>query len=107
MGATSLSPADYWAKYKNPALVFYGEFETYSRSSSDIVLLKEAMKKAGNAHYTIAIIPGAEHTMRQAKNGGPRELPYLNGFVHAYFDTLRDWLRKNAMVGSDTAIPSR
>jgi hypothetical protein len=29
-GASSLSPADYWAKYKNPTLVFYGEFETYN-----------------------------------------------------------------------------
>jgi hypothetical protein len=65
------------------------------------------MKKAGNSHYVIAIIPGAEHTMRQAKTGGPRELPYLNRFVPAYFDTLRDWLRKNAMAGSDTAIPRR
>jgi len=96
-GASSLSPGDYWAKYKHPALVFYGEFETYSRSSSDIALLKEAMKKAGNTHYTIAIIPGAEHTMRQAKTGGPRELPYLNRFVPAYFETLRDWLQTNVM----------
>lgn len=96
-GASSLSPGDYWAKYKHPALVFYGEFETYSRSSSDIALLKEAMKKAGNTHYTIAIIPGAEHTMRQAKTGGPRELPYLNRFVPAYFETLRDWLQINVM----------
>jgi pimeloyl-ACP methyl ester carboxylesterase len=96
-GASSLSPGDYWAKYKHPALVFYGEFETYSRSSSDIALLKEAMKKAGNTHYTIAIIPGAEHTMRQAKTGGPRELPYLNRFVPAYFQTLRDWLQTNVM----------
>jgi pimeloyl-ACP methyl ester carboxylesterase len=96
-GASSLSPGDYWAKYKHPALVFYGEFETYSRSSSDIALLKEAMQKAGNTHYTIAIIPGAEHTMRQAKTGGPRELPYLNHFVPAYFETLRDWLRTNVM----------
>jgi uncharacterized protein len=106
-GASSLSPGDYWGKYKNPALFFYGEFETYSKSSSDIALLKEAMKKAGNTHYTIEIIPGAEHTMRQAKTGGPRELPYLNRFVPAYFDTLRDWLRKTAMLGSDKAIPGR
>jgi uncharacterized protein len=96
-GASSLSPGDYWAKYKHPALVFFGEFETYSRSSSGIALLKEAMKKAGNTHYTIAIIPGAEHTMRQAKTGGPRELPYLNRFVPAYFETLRDWLQTNVM----------
>jgi pimeloyl-ACP methyl ester carboxylesterase len=96
-GAGSLSPGDYWAKYKHPALVCYGEFETYSRSSSDIALLKEAMKKAGNNYYTIAIIPGAEHTMRQAKTGGPRELPYLNRFVPAYFETLRDWFQTNVM----------
>jgi|HubBroStandDraft_4_1064222.scaffolds.fasta_scaffold00178_17 pimeloyl-ACP methyl ester carboxylesterase len=94
-GAGSLSPGDYWDKYKNPALVFYGEFETYSKPESDIARLKEAMKKAGNSHYTIAIIPGAEHTMREAKTGGPRELPYLNRFVPAYFDTLQDWLQKN------------
>jgi hypothetical protein len=55
------------------------------------------MKKAGNTHYTIAIIPGAEHTMRQAKTGGPRELPYLNRLVPIHLDTLRDWLSKNAM----------
>jgi hypothetical protein len=45
------------------------------------------MKKAGNTRYVIAIIPGAEHTMRQAKTGGPRKLPYLNRIVSAYFDT--------------------
>jgi uncharacterized protein len=97
-GAGSLSPGDYWEKYRNPVLVFYGEFETYSKPSSDITLLKEAMKKAGNTHYTIAIIPGAEHTMRQAKTGGPRELPYLNRFVPIYFDTLQDWLQKNVLM---------
>jgi uncharacterized protein len=96
-GASSLSPGDYWAKYKHPALVFYGEFETYSRSSSDIALLNEAMKRAGNTHYTIAIVPGAEHTMRQAKTGGPRELPFLNRFVADYFEILRDWLQTNVM----------
>jgi uncharacterized protein len=96
-GAGSLSPGDYWEKYRNPTLVFYGEFETYSKPSSDIARLKEAMKKAGNTHYTIAIIPGAEHTMREAKTGGPRELPYLNRFVPAYFETLQNWLLKNVM----------
>ena len=65
------------------------------------------MKKAGNTHYTIAIIPGAEHTMRQAKTGGPREFPYLNRFVPAYFDSWRASLKKNAMLGSGTAIPRR
>jgi pimeloyl-ACP methyl ester carboxylesterase len=98
-GVGGLSPGDYWEKYKNPALVFFGEFETYSKPASNIARLKDAMKKAGNTHYAIAIIPGAEHTMRAAKTGGPRELPYLNRFVPAYFDTLRDWLRKNAMGG--------
>jgi pimeloyl-ACP methyl ester carboxylesterase len=97
-GAGSLSPGDYWDKYRNPALVFYGEFETYSKPSSDIARLKDAMKKSGNTRYTIAIIPGAEHTMRAAKTGGPRELPYLNRFVPAYFNTLRDWLQKNVMM---------
>jgi pimeloyl-ACP methyl ester carboxylesterase len=97
-GAGSLSPGDYWQKYKNPVLVLFGEFETYSKPSSNIARLKEAMKKAGNTHYTIAIIPGAEHTMRKAKTGGPRELPYLNRFVPIYFDALVDWLRKNVTM---------
>jgi pimeloyl-ACP methyl ester carboxylesterase len=97
-GVGSLSPGDYWEKYTNAALVFYGEFETYSKPSSNIARLKDAMEKAGNTHYTIAVIPGAEHAMREARTGGPRELPYLNRFVPAYFDTLRDWLRLNVLM---------
>jgi pimeloyl-ACP methyl ester carboxylesterase len=91
----SVSPAEYWEKYKNPTLIVFGQFETYSKPSSDIARFKEAMKKAGNSRYTIAIIPKAEHTMREAKTGGPRERPYLNRFVAGYFGTLREWLRQN------------
>ena len=51
---------------------------------------------------TVATIPGAEHTMREAKTGGPRELPYLNRFVPLYFATLRDWVQKNVMAQAAT-----
>lgn len=97
-GAGSLSPGDFWKKYKGPVLYVLGEFETYSKPSEDIAQLKAAMTKAGNKNYTIAIIPKAAHTMREAKTGGPKELPYLNRFVPAYFDTLREWLQKNVIT---------
>jgi uncharacterized protein len=97
-GAGSFSPGDYWEKYRGPSLQIFGEFETYSKNSSNITQFKAAMKKAGNSRYKIAIIPHASHTMREAKTGGPKELPYLRRFVPAYFDLIKHWLRREVLL---------
>jgi uncharacterized protein len=96
-GAGGFSPGDHWEKYKGPVLYVLGEFETYSKPSTNTDRFKQAMAKAGNRNYTISIIPQAEHAMREAKNGGPKELPYLNRFAPVYFKTLSDWLKRRVL----------
>jgi pimeloyl-ACP methyl ester carboxylesterase len=93
-GSGSLAPAAYWEKYRGPVLVVFGEHETYCNPETNLAAFREAMKKAGNARFEIRIMPSAEHAMRVARTGGPKELATLSRFVPGYFELIASWAGK-------------
>jgi hypothetical protein len=49
------------------------------------------MQVAGNQKFEQKLMRGAEHSMFKARNGGEKELPFLNTYVEGYFRLSTDW----------------
>ena len=93
-----IAAVDYWRKFQRPVLVLYSEHEVLSSSADNIALFVSAMRDARNNDFAIIMIPGAEHSMLRAANGGFKEARSLTGYSLRYFRTLSDWLRLQGLI---------
>lgn len=91
-GAGSMSPAQYWQKFRGKVLLIYGDKETYSNPKTNIAEFESAMRRAGNTQFTVAQLDRTEHAMRQASTGGAKELPLLHCFSRSYWQVLDQFL---------------
>jgi len=89
-----VDPGKSWESVHVPVLYLQGEFETYSKPSENLLRLQQAMNVAGNRKFDHKVMPGAEHSMFRAKNGGEKEEPFLNTYVEGYFPLLTDWAQR-------------
>jgi len=62
--------ADYWEKVNVPALVIYGERDTYVPVAASIVNIERAMNKADNKDHTIIMLPRASHAFNVDPEAG-------------------------------------
>jgi hypothetical protein len=92
-----VEPGKFWESVHVPVLYIQGEFEAYSSPRENLLRLQQAMKAAGNTHFEYKLIPGAEHSMFRAKNGGEKELPFLNTYAGGYFSFLTDWATRQVL----------
>jgi acetyl esterase/lipase len=88
-----VEPGLAWERVKVPALMVVAEHETYSDPAANIARFEVAMKRAGNRHYRVLRVPGAEHSLKAARTGGLRELPLLDHYVMSAFDQMAEWMR--------------
>lgn len=95
-----VEPGNYWEHVTTPVLYIQGEFEAYSDPHANLARLQEALQAAGNARFEHMLLPGAEHSMFRARNGGEKELPFLNTYVDGYFSLLTDWARRQVTLPS-------
>jgi alpha-beta hydrolase superfamily lysophospholipase len=93
-----VEPGKYWESVHVPVLYIQGEFEANSSPRENLLRLEQAMKVAGNTRFEHKLIPGAEHSMFRAKNGGEKESPFLNTYVDGYFWLWTDWAKQKVAV---------
>jgi pimeloyl-ACP methyl ester carboxylesterase len=103
----------YWEKVRCPVLVIYGDKDVSSGPPEPLVaVIRRGLAKAGNSDVTVHIFPDADHSLCQAKTGGPKEArerarsrPKGAGpeFVPGYLETMTNWLvEKCARIASGT-----
>ncbi len=93
-----VDPGKSWENVHAPVLYLQGEFETYSSPRENLARLEHAMQVAGNKKFEHKVLPGAEHSMFRARNGGEKEEPFLNTYVEGYFSLMTKWAERQ--VGS-------
>ena len=94
----AIAPADYWQKFQQPVLLLYAEHEVLSDTADNVGLFVAAMREARNHNFAIVTIPGAEHSMLRAANGGLKEARRLTGYSLPYFATLSQWLNLQGLI---------
>ncbi|MFO7617935.1 MAG: alpha/beta hydrolase [Bacteroidales bacterium] len=66
-------PADFLVRVKVPVLAIFGEKDLQVSPELNAGPMEEALKKAGNQHYTIKVMPGLNHLMQTCTTGLPAE----------------------------------
>lgn len=88
-------PAPAWARVRQPVLAQWGELdrEALPRESSQII--RQALERGGNSHYTIRFVPEVRHNLYVTANGGfdrlaripatygDYEASWIEGLTHA------------------------
>jgi pimeloyl-ACP methyl ester carboxylesterase len=91
-----VEPARYWESISAPALLIYGEHETYAEPGINIARFERAMHRAGNRRFKVLRVPEAEHSMKLARTGGDRELLLLDRYQLDFFELQGAWLESQA-----------
>lgn len=87
-------PAPTLRRLTVPTLAIWGELDNNITAGKNKPAWDAALKASGNRDYTPVVIPGANHSMLEAKTGSNAEVKSLQRFSPAYFTTIRDWLAK-------------
>ncbi len=88
-------PAEDWRRVIQPVLGLFGELDLQVPPEMNKSAMKEALDIAGNADYTIKIIPQANHLFQKAKTGSPTEYAQLEKeFVDGFPDIILDWIKE-------------
>jgi pimeloyl-ACP methyl ester carboxylesterase len=83
------------AGVKCPVLVVVAERDTVVPAKDGAAAIKAALAKAGNADVAVKVVAGADHFMRAAATGGPKEMGApgrKKEVVPEYLETVTDWL---------------
>jgi pimeloyl-ACP methyl ester carboxylesterase len=75
-------------------LGLFGELDNNVLPEKNMAAWKAALEHGRNPDYTLHILAKANHMMMEAKLGSNAEMPSLQRFVPAYFQTIQEWLSK-------------
>ncbi|MFD1321359.1 alpha/beta hydrolase family protein [Micromonospora sonneratiae] len=72
-----------------PVLALWGEYDRRTPPAESLTIFREAFERTGHKHYTLRVLPGADHVLRQTPDRG-----YTRGakWVPGYPNLVRDWL---------------
>jgi pimeloyl-ACP methyl ester carboxylesterase len=87
-------PAPALRDLRIPVLALFGELDDNIVAEKNQEAWGSALRAGGNRDYTLRILPGANHTMLEAKVGNNAEMPTLKRFSPTYFVTVQDWIAK-------------
>jgi pimeloyl-ACP methyl ester carboxylesterase len=94
-------PGPAWEKVRCPVLALYADKDTSLPAEYSLPVLRRGLAKAGNRDVTVRVFAGADHGMRPARTGGPKEARErarsrrpgeAPAFVPGYLDAMTDWL---------------
>ena len=75
-------PKDFLTRVRCTFLVLFGENDQSVPAQKNAELFKQYLTQAGNRDFEIMVFPGVGHS--------------LGGFMPAYWETLSDWLGRQA-----------
>jgi fermentation-respiration switch protein FrsA (DUF1100 family) len=78
-----------------PVLAVFAERDAQVPAMSNRDPMEQALKRGGNADFTIRVIPRANHLYQDSVTGGPREYGTLKKeFVPGFLDLVTSWIQE-------------
>jgi pimeloyl-ACP methyl ester carboxylesterase len=102
-------PGPSWEKVPCPVLVIYGAQDRSAPTQESIRVIRRGLAKAGNRDVTVKVFPDADHGIRKAQTGGPKEARAGAGkgnegpgrdFAPGYLNTMTGWLAQRTKQGN-------
>ncbi len=88
-------PANFLVKVKVPVLAIFGEKDLQVSPELNASPMEEALKKSGNQHFTIKVMPGLNHLMQHCTTGLPNEYGEIEETMSPEVLTLiGEWLKE-------------
>ncbi|WP_214323587.1 alpha/beta hydrolase family protein [Nonomuraea sediminis] len=76
-------------KVRQPLLAVFAEHDRSTAPGESMTLFRQALDRAHNTHYTLRVIPQADHNLHQSTTGfGPQTPTFAPGYV----DTITRWV---------------
>jgi pimeloyl-ACP methyl ester carboxylesterase len=93
------NPMEIIEKTTIPVLAFFGEKDTQADPIQGVEAYQEALKRAGNPHYRVELIPGVDHNLILSDTGcieerNRRSREGWQNYSPFYLDILEEWLQK-------------
>ncbi|MBB4938492.1 hypothetical protein FHR32_002797 [Streptosporangium album] len=63
-------PVPAWEHVRQPVLAQWGELDREALPRESGQIIREALERGGNTHYTIRFVPGVRHNLNLTANGG-------------------------------------
>ena len=82
-----------------PVLAFFGEKDTQVDPYQGKAAYEAALRKAGNTHFRVELMPGVDHDMIQCETGWMEERQKRSwgkwpNFAPEYLDLMEEWLKR-------------
>jgi hypothetical protein len=85
----NFNPVPAWEHVHQPVLAQWGEFEREAVPQESIQIIRQALERGGNTHYTIRFVPGVRHNLNLTANGG---FDRINSLPPNYGDYEASWI---------------
>jgi hypothetical protein len=73
-------------------LAVFGTLDRNTPFRQSAVILETCVGRRPDADLTIRIFAGANHGLRAARTGGPKEWDNSLPYVAGYFETMAEWI---------------
>ncbi|WP_238412971.1 alpha/beta hydrolase family protein [Saccharothrix deserti] len=81
-------PAPVLERINRPVLGLWGDLDRVIPGAESMRTFQEAFDRAGNSHYTLRAVPGADHTMRRSPDGYQKS----DEISPAYLEQVASWV---------------
>ena len=85
-----------------PVLALTGSLDRVNLPEQNLPAVQRALEEAGNDDYTLALLPGVNHVMQEARTGSMAEYGRLEStFAPLALHTISDWIELRFGPGDD------
>ena len=82
-------PVPAWEHLRQPVLAQWGELDRIAVPRESSQIIRQALDRGGNTHYTIRLIPGVRHNLNRTANGG---FDRIHSLPPNYGDVEASWI---------------
>jgi uncharacterized protein len=86
-------PVPAWEQLRQPVLAQWGELDRIAVPQESSQLIRQALDRGDNTHYTIRLVPGVRHNLNRTANGG---FDRIHSLPPNYGDVEASWIDRLA-----------
>ncbi|SDK34567.1 alpha/beta hydrolase family protein [Nonomuraea jiangxiensis] len=89
-GDTGHDPVATLRQVRQPLLAVFAEHDRSTVPGESVRLFRQALDEGGNRHYTLRVVPAADHDLRHSTDGFVPVRP--SGFAPGYLELVTSWI---------------
>lgn len=105
-GAADYQPAPVLERVRQPMLAVFGANDRSTAPGESVGIFRDALDRGGNRHYTIRVLPDADHELRYSTDG----FTYSDQPAPGYLELVTSWiagLAQNPPAASSDPAPAQ